>query len=273
MWTDRVGNGTMPSLNLDPGYFTHAKTLRIISTLGHAASLYPIRLWCWCAQHRPETGILDGVDTRGIEALLSWRGPRGRLVKALVEVGFIDRLPDGRYAVHDWHQHAGHLVRYKERAKKGAQARWGGRDPPDASSNASSNASALHCVVEESIQSSESENLRRPNSRASARSSVEGGVGETNGKAGDFGHLANLWRTHKRGGGWSAYDNGAIDFLSELVQKHGVAYEVVAKAIADPARDHCEAIWDFCKRLAPRQRQAAQPETIRDRIRKAREKS
>lgn len=123
----------MPSLNLDLDYFEHVKTQRLVGLLGRGAEVLPIRLWCACGKHRAESGTLAGYSAQEIEALCAWWGKSGQMVKAMVQVGFLDRVQakvDGKlrpaYAVHNWRKRSGHLVAYRIRAQKAAEARWEG---------------------------------------------------------------------------------------------------------------------------------------------------
>lgn len=128
----------MPSINLDLLYFDHPKTGRLIRLLGKGSEVIPIRLWVHCGRHHPETGTLAGYSAQEIESEVAWWGQKGKAVEALVEVGFLDRIENG-FQIHDWLDHCGHLVVYKERAKKASKQRWENARL-DASRNASSSA-------------------------------------------------------------------------------------------------------------------------------------
>lgn len=140
----------MPSINVDLDYFDHPKTRRLVHLLGKGSEVLPIRLWVYCARFHTRDGRLTGYSAQEIETGVAWWGRPGAALHALVESGFLDRVEDG-FQVHDWLDHAKHLVSYKDRAKKAAAARWGGGEA-DATSNASSIASSnaiasepLHC--------------------------------------------------------------------------------------------------------------------------------
>lgn len=131
-----------PCLNLALDYFDHPKTKRLVSLLGRGAEVLPLRLWCFCGRHLAESGKLSGYSEAEIEGLMDWRGQKGRAIKALVQVGFLDRLSDG-WQVHDWPEHEGHIFASHLKAQKAAKARWGRiRAPTDAPSTAPSNAQA-----------------------------------------------------------------------------------------------------------------------------------
>ena len=111
----------MAYLNVDPAYFTHRKTLRLVARLGQGAEVLPIKLWAYCAAHHPKDGALLGYDQAELEALLGHK----EAVLALVAVGFLDVAPDGQgWVCHDWLEHQGHLAAFKDRAERGAKARW-----------------------------------------------------------------------------------------------------------------------------------------------------
>lgn len=118
----------MPSINLDLDYPDHPKTRRLVGILGRGAEAMPIRLWCYCGKYHRNDGSLSSYATEEIEALLDWHGEPGKAIQALVRVGFLDRTPEGLF-VHDWEEHAGHLLAYHEAAKAGAKARWNKRLP------------------------------------------------------------------------------------------------------------------------------------------------
>jgi hypothetical protein len=113
----------MACLNLDPGYPTHIKTLRLIGLLGHDADALPVRLWLHCGMHHPETGELEGYTTGEIESIIRWTGKRGAAVRALLRTGFLDRSPKG-FRVHNWLRHQGHIAVLKRRSLKANEVRW-----------------------------------------------------------------------------------------------------------------------------------------------------
>lgn len=112
----------MAYLNLDPAYFTHLKTMRLTARLGKVSESLPIRLWAHCALHHPKDGIMLGYKQAELEAMLQASSEQ---LEAMIEFGFLERLDDGKgFACHDWLDHQGHLAAFKERAERGAKARW-----------------------------------------------------------------------------------------------------------------------------------------------------
>ncbi len=125
----------MPYLNLDLDYFTHPKTSRLVGLLGRGAAELPIRLWAYCGKHHSESGNLTGYSAQEIETVVGWWGGTGKMVEAMLNVGFLDKIENG-FRIHGWKEHAGHLSVFKKRAKSAAKERW----KKYARSNASSNA-------------------------------------------------------------------------------------------------------------------------------------
>ena len=115
----------MPSLNLDLDYFDHPKTLRLIGLLGMGSEVLPIRLWSYCGKYHTEEGRLTGHSAQEIESIVGWAGQPGKMVEVFLRLGFLHEEKDG-FRVHDWKEHEGHLILYRKRARKAANARWKG---------------------------------------------------------------------------------------------------------------------------------------------------
>lgn len=113
----------MAYLNLDLDYFEHPKTVRLVATCGESAESAPIKLWCHAGKFCPESGLLRGYAPAEVEAFAKWRGAPGALVAGLLKVGFLHQTPDG-YQLHEWLDHEGHLIAFKERSRKANAARW-----------------------------------------------------------------------------------------------------------------------------------------------------
>lgn len=133
----------MPYLNLHLDYFDHPKTKRLIGLLGRGSEVLPIRLWAFCGKHRAETGSLAGIAAQEIEDLAGWWGAKGKMIEAMLTCGkpgfgFLQEQ-NGDLVIHDWKDHAGHLVKYQKRAKIASRKRWG-----NATSNASRMRQASH---------------------------------------------------------------------------------------------------------------------------------
>ena len=113
----------MAYLNLDFNYFTNVKTRRLVCQLGPGSEMLPIRLWCHCASHHAEDGVLHGYSAEEIEFILEWKGARGKAVATLVKVGFLDTLEHG-FRVHNWMTHEGHISEFKRRSRIANASRW-----------------------------------------------------------------------------------------------------------------------------------------------------
>ena len=114
----------MPYLNLDPDFFGHPKCIKLVSLLGERAEIYPMRLWCHAAKYHPKDGNFSGYSEKDLARIAGWDGEPSALLEPLTATGFLDKTRTG-YLVHDWPDHEGHLEMLKERARKGAKARWG----------------------------------------------------------------------------------------------------------------------------------------------------
>lgn len=120
----------MPYLNVDPDYFTHPKTVRLIGLLGRGAEVLPLKLWAYVSKHHCGDGRLTGYLNQEIETLIGWWGEEGRAVQALVECGqhlgkrgFLEKDEKG-LKVHDWKAHEGHISALRKKAKHAAETRW-----------------------------------------------------------------------------------------------------------------------------------------------------
>jgi hypothetical protein len=113
----------MPYLNLDVDFFTNRKTIRLIARVGHAGPTHLQRLWAYAAKHHPATGILQGYLPEELDVMIAWSGEPGKCVSAMAEVGFLDVI-EGGYKIHDWEEHAGHLLAFKQRSQAANKARW-----------------------------------------------------------------------------------------------------------------------------------------------------
>ncbi len=111
--------GCMPSLNLDINYFTHPKTMRLVARLGAGAAEIPPRLWAYAAKYHVEDGELQGYEPAELLHLAGITSPDpAHLMETLVVLRWLDKVPDG-WVVHDWQEHAGHLIRHHYAARSG----------------------------------------------------------------------------------------------------------------------------------------------------------
>ncbi|HEV2175540.1 MAG TPA: hypothetical protein VGR71_18335, partial [Nitrospira sp.] len=68
-------------------------------------------LWHFTAEFAPQGDIGKYSDSRIEAAMLSWFRPKGKLILALIQAGWIDQDQVSRLIVHDWHDHADDSVR------------------------------------------------------------------------------------------------------------------------------------------------------------------
>lgn len=137
----------MADLNLSIDYLEHPKTKRLIASLGIGSEIYPIRLWIFAAKFFRETGRLMGYTAEEIDGVIGFtqagqemfsKVKPGHCTLEMARIGFLD-FKRGVYGIHDWKEHAGHLIAFEVRAKSAAKERWR-RYRDNATSNATSNA-------------------------------------------------------------------------------------------------------------------------------------
>lgn len=103
-------------------FFERDKRMRkLMFRLGGRSAALPIRLWCLAAQESPRDGRLAEHSTETLEVALRWSGRRGDLEQALIEAGFLEKMPEG-YRVENWEEDQGHIWRNHVRAAKAAKA-------------------------------------------------------------------------------------------------------------------------------------------------------
>jgi hypothetical protein len=88
-----------------PKAYSLATALRIpeAQAIGHL-----VLLWLWAIE-QAEEGRLR-VPHAALARACTWEGKPERLIDALVEAGWVDRLYDGTLAIHDWEEYAGRLI-------------------------------------------------------------------------------------------------------------------------------------------------------------------
>ena len=89
-------------------FFEREKRMRnLMFRLGGRSAALPIRLWCLAAQVSSRDGRLAEHSTETLEVALGWSGRRGDLEQALIEAGFLEKMPEG-YRVANWEEDQGH---------------------------------------------------------------------------------------------------------------------------------------------------------------------
>jgi hypothetical protein len=69
-------------------------------------------LWHFCAEYTPD-GAVGKYTNQRIAAAIGYEGDAGKLIKALVAAGWLDRSDEHRLIVHDWSSHADDAVNMK----------------------------------------------------------------------------------------------------------------------------------------------------------------
>jgi hypothetical protein len=103
-------------------FFEKDKRMRkLMFRFGGRSAALPIRLWCLAAQESPRDGRLADCSAEILERSLGWTGRSGELEQALIEAGFLEKMPEG-YRVLNWEVDQGHIWRNHVRATKAAKA-------------------------------------------------------------------------------------------------------------------------------------------------------
>lgn len=114
----------MAFLNLDLDFFAHPKCARLVGLIGRDSEVFPLRLWAYTAKYHSVDGKLSGYSPQAVERIVQWGGQPGQCVDALAAVGFIDKIGESDWKVHDWVDYQGHIHALKLRNKKVAKNRW-----------------------------------------------------------------------------------------------------------------------------------------------------
>jgi len=83
---------------------THHKFAKLKKHIGDAAAEHLLWLWCYTADNRPH-GELTGMDNDDIAHAANYHGDPEKFVRILLSVGWLDQLPSGVHAIHDWADH------------------------------------------------------------------------------------------------------------------------------------------------------------------------
>ncbi|MCZ7647433.1 MAG: hypothetical protein M5U26_19615 [Planctomycetota bacterium] len=130
----------MSDFRLNSTFWDHPKTIRLSTKLGVEGVLALLRLWSFATEHRTK-GRLTGLSKHEIERAARWAGTPGKLVKTLVETGWVDIDGEGTLLLHEWELHQTWVVGAKarsEKARKASLARYDRDAPAEARSNARS---------------------------------------------------------------------------------------------------------------------------------------
>lgn len=121
----------MENVNLDAAYFSSQKARRLRARLGPEGDVYPIRLWCHCANVLKNECLRDLLPGE-IEEIVLWKGKAGVLfavlasedVRAVQQVK-CDAITNTHYHARNFNERNGHILTFHARAKRAAEARWG----------------------------------------------------------------------------------------------------------------------------------------------------
>lgn len=114
----------MPSINLDINYLENIKTKRLVAKFGRRAEMVPIRIWLYAAKNPNSNGKLMGYTASEMRMVCGWAGNISPLIDCLINVGFLDRIGDNDYQIHDWENHQGHILAFSERGIIANRKRW-----------------------------------------------------------------------------------------------------------------------------------------------------
>ena len=114
-------------IRISIGFWDHPKTVKLERRVGLEGVKALLMLWQWVAQYEP-IGYLYGMDEEGLEIAARWQGESGKLAKTLLELKFIDPLPDDPgYSIHDWKIHnswASDAQSREDKARFSSLKRW-----------------------------------------------------------------------------------------------------------------------------------------------------
>lgn len=119
---------TVTDIRVRTSFREHRKRKRLNLTLGlePSGTDYLLNLWLATAENHP-SGVLRGMDKIDIALEAGWEGDSDKFVDGLETAGFLERLEDGTYFLHDWTEHQRWVIHAEERsehARKAAEARW-----------------------------------------------------------------------------------------------------------------------------------------------------
>jgi len=96
----------------------HRKTEKLRRRLGEGGVLALLWLWMDAAENRPE-GVLTGYDEEDIAIAAGWSGEAKEFISALLDTGWMEKVDEGTYALHDYQEHQPYASGAEERKIKG----------------------------------------------------------------------------------------------------------------------------------------------------------
>lgn len=113
-------------IRISVSFKNHRKRLKLKRLLGESSTDYLLDLWISTAMNHP-SGILVGMDALDIALESGWEGDEELFVNSLITCGFMVRMENGEYALHDWEKHQGYVIHAEARSEKArgaASKRW-----------------------------------------------------------------------------------------------------------------------------------------------------
>ena len=105
----------LPWFKLAGDFFSHPKTLELQAELADpCADVYVVRMWAYVSRVAASGRLTGRNVVTVLERAVCWQGEPGRLVSALLAVGFLEQEPDA-LVVHDWASEQGAHVAKVER--------------------------------------------------------------------------------------------------------------------------------------------------------------
>lgn len=112
----------LPWFKLAGDFFSHPKTLELQAELGDpCADVYVVRMWAYVSRVAASGRLTGRNVVTVLERAMGWQGEPGRLVSALLAVGFLEQEPDA-LVVHDWAREQGAHVAKVERDRNRPRA-------------------------------------------------------------------------------------------------------------------------------------------------------
>lgn len=104
----------MAWIEIHQGLVHHHKVMRLRAAMGWNLSEtlgFLVRFWLW-ALDSAQNGCVDGFTWPGVaEEVLGLRKDHSaKAFDAMVSVGLLDELPDGKHQIHDWADYAGRIL-------------------------------------------------------------------------------------------------------------------------------------------------------------------
>lgn len=107
-------------------FLGHRKRKRLRMLLGAGSTDCLLDLWISTAMNHP-SGVLSGMDEIDIALEAGWEGDAQKFVDAMLQSGFLERMDDGTYRLHDWEEHQAYVIKSPSRkaaAQDAARVRW-----------------------------------------------------------------------------------------------------------------------------------------------------